>query len=154
MFPNPNCYKLRNLSRQFQKTVADMMKDELKSISERLKPYVKEVSLDSHPSANGILDTVISAKVHGLKVPSDIDNKLLEDLERVVVNEWFYGSMISSEVRRLGMGRLMGVIRDRMVHRAEGTENEENGKLKLALYSGHDTTVAPLLIIMDTFDKR
>lgn len=55
MFPNPNCYRLRLLAKEFNKTVADMLKDEFKSLSKRLAKYVDRVSLDSHPSANGIL---------------------------------------------------------------------------------------------------
>lgn len=55
MFPNPNCYKLRVLSKQFNKTVSNMHQDKFKSLSKRLDKYVDGVSLDSHPSANGIL---------------------------------------------------------------------------------------------------
>jgi acid phosphatase len=43
--------------------------------------------------------------------------------------------MESKQVQRLGLGRLMGVIRDRMIHKEQGTENDT----KLAIYSGHDT---------------
>jgi acid phosphatase len=59
------------------------------------------------------------------------------DLEDATVKEWFYGYVKSQEVRRLGVGGLMGVIRDRMVSRAQHTEKD--GDLKLAVYSGHDT---------------
>lgn len=59
----------------------------------------------------------------------------MRDLEEIVVNEWFYGSTQSQEVRRLGLGRLMGVIRDRMTLQEQG----KNDQLKLAIYSGHDT---------------
>lgn len=55
MFPNPNCYRLRLLAKEFTKTVSNMMQDKFKSLSKRLSPYVSSVSLDSHPSANGIL---------------------------------------------------------------------------------------------------
>jgi acid phosphatase len=43
------------LAKEFNKTVADMLKDEFKSLSKRLENYVDHVSLNSHPSANGIL---------------------------------------------------------------------------------------------------
>lgn len=46
--------------------------------------------------------------------------------------------MKSEEVRRLGLGRLMGVIRDRMIRREQGSKDDDE-KLKLAIYSGHDT---------------
>ncbi|KAI8644322.1 histidine phosphatase superfamily [Parasitella parasitica] len=153
MFPNPHCYRLRLLSKEFNKTVSLMMQDKFKSLSKRLSNYVSDVSLDSHPSANGVLDTLVAAKAHGLKLPSDIDDGVLRDLEDVVVKEWFYGHTASAEVRRLGLGRLMGVIRDRMSLREKGGADDDE-KLKLAIYSGHDTTVAPLLIILDAFNNR
>ncbi|EPB86498.1 hypothetical protein HMPREF1544_06665 [Mucor circinelloides 1006PhL] len=153
MFPNPNCYRLRSLSKEFNKTVSSMMQDKFKSLTKRLSNYVDNVSLVSHPSANGILDTLVAAKTHGFKLPSDIDDGILRDLEEVVVKEWFYGHMASAEVRRLGLGRLMGVIRDRMSLREKGGADDDE-KLKLAIYSGHDTTVAPLLIILNAFDDR
>lgn len=138
MFPNPNCYRLRKLAKEFNKTVSDMMQDKFKSLSKRLSHYVDHVSLDSHPSANGILDTLVAAKVHGFKLPKGIDEPILKDLEEVVVKEWFYGAMVSNEVARLGLGRLMGVIRDRMVAR-ESKSKEDDEDLKLTIYSGHDT---------------
>lgn len=46
--------------------------------------------------------------------------------------------MTSEEVRRLSIGRLMGVIRDRMAHREQGIKDDDE-KIKLAIYSGHDT---------------
>ncbi|KAI8967087.1 histidine phosphatase superfamily [Mycotypha africana] len=154
MFPNPNCQRLRALAKEFNQKVSDMLQDRFKVLSKRFKNYVDEVSLKSHPSANGILDTLIAAKAHGFKIPADIDDEeLLRDLEDTVVKEWFYGNMVSEEVRRLSLGRLMGVIRDRMIYRAtQSKEDDEN--LKLAVYSGHDTTVAPLLIILNGFDER
>lgn len=87
-----------------------------------------------------VLDTLVAAKAHGFKLPNDIDDGVLSDLEEIVVHEWFYGAMKSEEVRKLGLGRLMGVITDRMIHR-EGKTKEDDEKLKLAIYSGHDTYV-------------
>ncbi|CAO3662946.1 unnamed protein product [Umbelopsis ramanniana] len=155
MFPNPSCKRLRQLTRDFNKTVAEQCKPKLEKISKKMRTYVPEVSLDSHPSANGILDTLVAAKAHGFHLPPDIDDEVLEDLADVVTHEWFAGAMQSKEISKLSLGRLMGDIRDRMVRKVNGTDKqvgEEN--LKMAIYSGHDTTVAPLLIIMGVFDKR
>jgi acid phosphatase len=67
MFPNPSCKRLRQLTREFNKTVAEQCKPKLEKISKKMRTYVPEVSLDSHPSANGILGKVCEgyrAKVH------------------------------------------------------------------------------------------
>ncbi|CAO3627275.1 unnamed protein product [Cunninghamella blakesleeana] len=154
MYSNPNCYKLRYMAKEFHKTVADIYKDQFVSLSKRLKKYVDDVSLDSHPSANGIFDTVVAAKVHGFDLPEEFDDQLIEDLEQIVVSEWFYGHIHNNEFRRLGLGRLAGEIRDRMVHRVDGTDKKNNEDYKLAVYSGHDTTIAPLLIILGGYNSR
>jgi acid phosphatase len=83
---------------------------------------------------------VVAAKVHGFDLPKEFDDQVIRDLEQIVVHEWFYGHMVSKQVRRLGLGRLMGEIRDRMVRRADGTDHTVGEQdLKLAIYSGHDT---------------
>ncbi|KAI9030950.1 histidine phosphatase superfamily [Phycomyces nitens] len=155
MFPNPNCRKLRTMAKGFKETVSKLCKDDLEIVSDRLKSYVGNVSLYSHPSANGILDTLVSARTHGFSLPADISDDTLERLERVVVKEWFYGAMVSPVALRLGMGSLMGDIRDRMVNRATKKDKDTpEADRQLAIYSGHDTTVGPLLIILGGFDER
>ncbi|KAI7862245.1 histidine phosphatase superfamily [Spinellus fusiger] len=155
LFPNPNCHKLRVLAKEFSKRVSQICKEELKGIATRLKPYVEDVSLTSHPSVNGILDTLVAAKVHGFSLPEVVDDELLYAMEKVVVKEWFYGAMESPVMRRLGMGRLLGELRDAMVNRATGQDKgTAEADRRLAVYSGHDTTIAPLLILLNGFDER
>ncbi|ORZ08631.1 histidine phosphatase superfamily [Absidia repens] len=149
------CLRLRQLSKQFHATVSEMHKDLSTSLSNRLKKHVGHVSLDSHPSANGVFDTVVAAKVHGFDLPKEFDDQVIRDLEQIVVDEWFYSHIVSNEVRRLGLGRLMGDIRDRMIRRADGTDHKVGEQdYKLAVYSGHDTTIGPLLIILGGYDNR
>ncbi|KAI8097301.1 histidine phosphatase superfamily [Halteromyces radiatus] len=155
LYSNPNCARLRELSKEFRTKVAELHKDDFKNLTKKLEKYVDDVSLVSHPSANGILDTVVSAKVHGFDLPVEFDDQVLLDLEKIVVHEWFYSHMESNEVRRLGLGRLMADIRDRMVRRANGTDHKVGEEeYKLSIYSGHDTTIAPILIILGGYDNR
>ncbi|ORX55726.1 phosphoglycerate mutase-like protein [Hesseltinella vesiculosa] len=155
LFSNRSCTRLGQLNKAFRQAVSDMHQDKFIQLKDLLKEYVDDISLDSHPSANGIFDSVVAAKAHGYEFPPEFDDPLMRDLERVVVDESFYGHMASNEVRRLGLGRLMGDIRDRMVFRANGSDkNSEEADFKLSVYSGHDSTVAPLLIILGGYDKR
>lgn len=55
MFPNPSCYRLRQLSKQSRDEVSEENKERFAYLTKRFKKYVDNVSLDSHPSANGIL---------------------------------------------------------------------------------------------------
>lgn len=89
------------------------------------------------------LDTIFAAQAHSIPIPPAFDPPLIADLEHVVVREWFAGYMQSEEMRRLGLGRLAGEIKDRAVRRAEGKRDEEKKRgeedLKMVIYTGHDT---------------
>ncbi|KAI7857192.1 histidine phosphatase superfamily [Circinella umbellata] len=149
MYPNRNCSRLSQLNKESREEVHEIYKEKFKSLSEKLKKYADSVSLYSHPSANGIMDTLVAAKAHGFDLPPDIDEGVMRDLEDVVILDFFHTAMKSHEGRRLGIGRLVGDIRDRMVEKTAGVNDR-----KLHIYSGHDTTVGPLLISLGVFDKR
>jgi hypothetical protein len=61
----------------------------------------RPIRIDGSPRANGILDTIMVCKAHGIKVPSEFEDvKVLETLEAAVVHEWFV-HRLSSFVSRL-----------------------------------------------------
>ena len=82
MFPNPNCYRLRQLAKESKEEVNEICKDKFESLSRRLKKYVDTVSLDSHPSANGIMGKFIIAMLH--------NNVLIETLRTFVTYMYIY----------------------------------------------------------------
>lgn len=65
------------------------------------------------------------------------------------VDEWFRGYHQSEEYRRLGVGSLLGDLKDR----AMSVVNGETAH-KLALYGCHDTTLAGILSTLGAFDKK
>jgi acid phosphatase len=64
MLPNPFCHRLNHLSREFTKTVSDMLQDKFASLSKRLEKYVPSVSLESHPSSNGLMGKINIVMIH------------------------------------------------------------------------------------------
>jgi acid phosphatase len=70
--------------------------------------------------------------------------RILNDIN---VDEWFRGYSQSSEYRRLGVGRLLGDIKDRALQAVSG------GDTKLALMGCHDTTLSAMLATLGAFDK-
>ncbi|KAI9322615.1 histidine phosphatase superfamily [Dichotomocladium elegans] len=150
LYMNPYCYRLREITKESRKQVNELCKEKFASLSEKLKNYVDGVSLDSHPSANGILDTLAAAKAHGFDLPEEVNDQVMNDLENIVVLEYFHAAIHSQEARRLGVGRLLGEIRDRMQARVDGSDKSS----KLFVYSGHDTTVGPVLINLGAYDMK
>lgn len=54
-----------------------------------LNLHLRPVRIDGHPRANGLLDTIMVCKAHGIKVPVEFeDTTVLETLETAVVHEW------------------------------------------------------------------
>lgn len=111
--------------------------------------FRRPVRIDSHPSANGVFDTIKAAQAHGLKVPSVFeDSELSSIMEGAIVKEWFSG-YASRQWTRLVMGRLFSELNDQFDRKAEG-----QSPLKLALYACHDTSIAGMLHGIRAFDNK
>ena len=106
------------------------------------------------------MDTVNATLAHGDLVrlpPVFYEQKVMDTLEKINTDEWFQGYAQSEEYRRLGVGNLLANFRDRMVACVNGwgvVGGSDGAELKLALYAGHDTTVAATLASLGCFDKR
>lgn len=57
----------------------------------------------------------------------------------------------TEEVRRLGMGRLLSDVSEKM--HAKALEGERN-RLKLLVHSTHDTTLAGICKTLEVFDEK
>lgn len=57
----------------------------------------------------------------------------------------------TEEVRRLGMGRLLSDISQKMFYKAEKGGDDP---LKILIHSTHDTSLSGLLSTLDVFDER
>lgn len=112
--------------------------------------------IDGHPRLSGVLDTVRAAQAHGIPVPAVFQRpEVVRDLERAVCDEWFSGYRAEdadqrSQYRRLAMGPLLEDLADRLSEAA----SSKDPKLKLGIYSTHDTTLAGIMSTLDVFDRR
>lgn len=108
-------------------------------------------------------------KAHGIVVPKEFeDTTVLETLESAVVHEWFVSSSSSHfppfffqankllihrfdayanpEFRKLAMGRLLGDL-EASLERKMADPLEKKDKLRLAVYSCHDTSLGGILFV-------
>ncbi|KAG9306969.1 hypothetical protein G9A89_000883 [Geosiphon pyriformis] len=158
IFPNWGCPKLNLLMIEFKKRAELVYKEKLDKLSEKLKPFVKEVRIHSKPSSNGIF-----AQYHNIPIPAEFTPEVIRDLEQVTVGEWFDGwdtffqktknsYKQNAEMRRLGIGRLLAEFRDQIL--AKVNRSPEAKDHKLSIYSGHDNSLGTLLVAMKAFDER
>ena len=156
LWPNTGaCARLRRIDRENGKAVARELNETLLApLDDRLRGVIGvPVRVDSHPSASGVLDTIYSARAHGIAVPPVFEDREVTDrIESAVCAEWFSGYRnANGEFARLAMGRLLAELMgsfDRRIRLGDGDP------LKLAVYAAHDTTVAGILNATHAFDGR
>ncbi|KAK5210341.1 hypothetical protein LTR41_004009 [Exophiala xenobiotica] len=180
LFPNDgNCRRFAQLSRAFAQRAADRWNDtdDMRYLTRLIGKWMPEqsnkaqaVAVDSHPRLSGVMDTINSTLAHGpeTRLPKEFyDTKAREIIDRIGVEEWFYGYNENREYRMLGIGGLMGDIVERMTSKVEGAGlsiNEiggENGRLgkgrggemgiRFAMSGCHDTTLAGVLTSLGAF---
>lgn len=105
-------------------------------------------SQEKRPSLHSILDDFSCRKAHGLPLPDGFDETLFKRLEHVVAREWFGAYLDQTELCRLSLGRFMGQFTQLMLDRIQNRKGPA-----LAIYSGHDSTLAPLLAAWKLFDN-
>lgn len=158
LFPNhANCRRLNQLSRAFAELAVEKWNntpemDYLQRNIGKWMPKNQRVAVDGHPRLSGLMDTLNSTLAHGpqTRLPDEFyDPEVRRIMNDINVDEWFRGYTQSSEYRRLGVGSLLGDVKDRAMSVAKGQSN-----LKLALMGCHDTTIAGILATLGAFDKK
>ncbi|KAJ1834699.1 hypothetical protein LPJ63_001749 [Coemansia sp. RSA 2711] len=99
-------------------------------------------------------DVLNARHCHDMKLPCSRANSTqcataadVVQATRNANHEWRYkyrDSPLGNDLLRLDIGSFVGTLRDQMQDHING----HAGKLKLALYSGHDSTVWPLLFVL------
>ncbi|KAG0700578.1 histidine phosphatase superfamily [Suillus ampliporus] len=146
------CKRLAILEVQFAQAAVAAWNSRLEPLDKKVSKYIggNPLRLDGTPRASGILDTVRSAAAHGFKVPQEFsDDNVIDLIEAAVTAEWF--DIKSEEGRRLGMGRLLADVSEKMHHKAQ--LNSKN-PTKLLVHTTHDSTLAALLCTFDVFDDK
>lgn len=122
-------------------------------------PENSPVAVDGHPRLSGIMDTINATRSHGpeTRLPKPFyDERGIEYVDKIAVDEWYSGYKEDREFRTLGIGGLLGDVVDRMVSTAvKGSwrpeselksAGETGPPVKFALSGCHDTTLAAMLI--------
>jgi len=126
----------------------------LEPLDKKISKYIggNPVRIDGSPKASGILETIRAATANGVKVPKEfLDPAVMDPIEKAVVAEWFGGYAVSPELRRLGVGRVMDDVSQKMQSKAL-KKNED--QLKILVNCTHDTTIAGVLQTLDVYDQK
>ncbi|KAJ7151139.1 histidine phosphatase superfamily [Mycena filopes] len=147
------CKRLEYLQIGFAQAAAAAYNQTLEPLDKHVSKYLdgRPIRVDGKPRASGVMDTIRAAIAHGVKVPSEFEDKTIVDvIEQAVVAEWFAGYK-THEVRRLGMGPLLADLSQKMQQKVErGAEDP----LKILVHSTHDTALAAMCSTLDVFDEK
>ncbi|KAJ2745253.1 hypothetical protein GGI20_002321 [Coemansia sp. BCRC 34301] len=103
-----------------------------------------------------VWDTVSSARAHGLPLPKEIDDDFIARVSRMAAAGYLHASTQSAQLARMQIGTLVRELADNVVSAVEADRGVLASKCqppKMSIYSGHDTTVGPLLALLgDAFD--
>jgi acid phosphatase len=159
LYPNEaNCRRFSMLARAFADDAARRWNNspEMDFLNAKIGKWMPEgqrVAVDSHPRLSGLQDTVNSTLAHGPEVrlpPEFYEPEVRRIMNDINCDEWYRGYKVSSEFRKLGVGSILGDIKDRAVAVARGDKKA----VKLSLMGCHDTTLAGILASLGAFDDK
>ncbi|KAI9143896.1 histidine phosphatase superfamily [Paraphysoderma sedebokerense] len=158
LYPHINtCSVLKKEFADFRKRVyqdtrqtVDWLKTELNGVAKDVEVDEKKPRWSISPSPHGIYDTVTAAIAHGYYVPPEITPNSLIMAEYLATREWIWSFGQTLTSKRLSIGRLIGELKLNI----EGHVRTNANATKMAIFSGHDSTLGPLLLAMDVWDKR
>lgn len=116
---------------------------------------------DALPSAHGILDEAMARLAQGLSLPAGITDTQLRRLERAVRERFFFGLHEFPVLVRLRIGRFVGDLLHRMnavvgmaaSDAATAGASTPDDISAVSIFSGHDTTIVPLLYALGIEDS-
>lgn len=172
LFGNPeSCQRLKQMltaARKEIRSTAHRPSAEMKKLEERIRQALGSAAYSASVTSKESMihfldlhDAMTSMQTHGKEIPKGMQDKsLLKEIELQATKHFMMfvapgeESGQRKEMLRLGMGRLMDVMLKRMdmAKRNDGTNNvpvdkreEARALHKIYLYSGHDSSIMPLL---------
>lgn len=171
LYPNTkSCARLAELTRAFARRAAENWNgsEDMAYLSEKLGKWMpgnKALAVDSRPRLSAVMDTINATLAHGpeTRLPDDFyDERVRETIDRVVVDESFYGYSVSREMRMRGVGEVLGGMVLNMVDRVECDRTRGSTAMRsrsppvMSLSGCHDGTIGATLASLGCFggDER
>ncbi|KAJ2080201.1 hypothetical protein H4R24_003251 [Coemansia sp. RSA 988] len=155
MFPDFEC---KNMVRQFVKLNTQSLERVADEYEQLYQDMLKIPSLKSFfdtefkPGKAGVaisvLDIIAPMRVHGLPLPEGVDDKLISRVAHMAAVEYLHSGWDMAALTRMQLGRLVYELAGKIASAAEADRaNASIQQPRLGIYSGHDTTLAPLLAV-------
>eukprot|EP00667_Euglena_gracilis_P008706 EG_transcript_8839 len=155
LYPSDACPRQRELwlaSRAADPTLASRVA-QLRSAFPAVARWMDDYPLPADPweasPVTAVADAFTSLVAHGLALPPGVPASAVPPLKEVADQELYRPYVVSVNLTRLVAGRLVADLVGRIDAALAGAAAP-----RLAVYSAHDVTVAPLLAALGAFDGR
>ncbi|KAL9657390.1 hypothetical protein ABK040_014378 [Willaertia magna] len=146
--------KLRNkLESVFGMREKEKEEKEKVELHDKLLEARKIKHIDEFPQWESISNSLQCMTYHGHKIPSEITKEDIEYIETRTGNSVtkIFGN---DEILKLSIGRFLTQLRNSIEQSITKNMNEEKDYRKLEIYAGHDTTLVPLLMSLNAYNKN
>ncbi|KAJ3384403.1 hypothetical protein HDU92_003593, partial [Lobulomyces angularis] len=134
-----------DLSKAFKVRVRKELQPAIDDIVLRMK----KIGINVAPRMNKLHhlnDYFLCMKGNGVQLPPDVTDSDLEDLERICVKDWWEKYQVDPLLCKYSISGLMKDLKSDLL--------ETDRKSKVSIYSGHDSTLGPLLSAFQAFDSK
>jgi len=149
LYPNiTGCKRLRRLLREMENKTIKLRKEEVERL-EKLSEGITRPQLKEGALVNAVYDSISCYQPHGVSLPPQVTPEMGTLSESLMVGLWWDNFAKSHLLTKLGIGRLVADMVNHLQMKAQ-----EKNSLKFVEYSGHDSTVAPILAAYEVFDHK
>ncbi|CAH3013992.1 unnamed protein product [Porites evermanni] len=153
LYPNvSHCKALKNCWKYFQHAKG---LDHIKGFDDRQEKLEQALNMngDNKLSSIHLKDIVSAMMAHNMEVPKNIlqNLNLIEEqaLQLFLSLQYGVNSGNSKKILSLGIGLFLEHIMDNFIKKIDGKHN-----YKMMLYSAHDVTLAPILMLLGVLDDK
>ncbi|ORX72150.1 phosphoglycerate mutase-like protein [Linderina pennispora] len=144
MFPNFDC---KNMAGHLWAGEYEQLRRDLEKIPAVREFFDTEFNPGRHRVAISTMDTLWPMRAHGMKMPEGVTDEILTRLSMMSVVEYMYSLELSPRLARMQIGPLVHELVGNLVTAVKADRDGAKAPPKMGVYSGHDTTVGPLLSV-------
>ncbi|KAM9978392.1 hypothetical protein ACTFIY_012156 [Dictyostelium cf. discoideum] len=149
---------LKNLIKQHPKVIRENQLSELEKFTEKInkifensKPEESSFRARGFRSYAGLVNSFDCFRNNGLPIPKGLTKDIIQRMYEESAKE-FKSARYFPEMSILGIGRFVDDLNKELKLKARNDPTVKD--LKLSLYSGHDTTLAALLVAYDMYEDK
>ncbi|KAJ1964069.1 hypothetical protein GGI12_001660 [Dipsacomyces acuminosporus] len=155
MYPNFDCRNMVKLFKEFNDKSIELFSGEYQQLYRdmlKVPALRKFFDTEFNPGKTRVAispwDTISPMRAHGVPLPEEISDDFIKRISMMAAVEYMHSTLKSTALTRMQIGPLVHELVGNIVSAVEADRGQAQGaQPKMGIYSGHDTTVGPLLAV-------